>query len=85
MSFLSLILHESMSNFTLRNISECEQNFKLVAFPRNFHFSRVESQVGTLIAFYFFNSFQINVIFVFSCFGICINQLKISKIKNPNR
>ena len=23
--------------------------------------------------------------FVFSCYEVCINQLKISKIKNPNR
>ena len=45
--------------------------------------SRVESRVGTLIACYFFNSSQMYVIFVFSYFVICIDQVKI--FKNPNR
>ena len=33
------------------------------------------------IACYFFNYSQIKVIFVFSYFEICINQVKISKLK----
>ena len=47
--------------------------------------SRVESRVGNKIAWYFFNSLQINVMFVFSYFEIRINQVKISKTKNPYR
>ena len=43
--------------------------------------SRVESRVGTLIAYYSYDSLQINVIFVFLSFETCINYVKIKKVK----
>ena len=46
--------------------------------------SRVGNRVGSLIAYYSYDSCQINVIFVFLWFETCINYVKIKESKIPN-